>query len=136
MLQNGNSGLKMGVSREAHTQYAYIMEVPPPPRVSVFMLYAAVTSSRKVTQDNFRELEQDVARCMSCQLRAPLDSYSTYRQMRKGTSFFPLPPPPLPKSLNRSGGGGGGRGTFYLEGRPIKNNTDGHSVLHDNCRRI
>ena len=31
MLRNGNSGLKMGVSRAAHTQYAYIMEVPPPP---------------------------------------------------------------------------------------------------------
>ena len=31
MLRNGNSGLQMGVSRAAHTQYAYIMEVPPPP---------------------------------------------------------------------------------------------------------
>ena len=31
MLRNGNSGLKMGVSLAAHTQYAYIMEVPPPP---------------------------------------------------------------------------------------------------------
>ena len=33
MLRNGNSGLKMGISLAAHTQYAYIiMEVPPPPR--------------------------------------------------------------------------------------------------------
>ena len=31
MLRNGNSGLKIGVSLAAHTQYAYIMEVPPPP---------------------------------------------------------------------------------------------------------
>ena len=31
MLQNGNSGLKMGVSRAAHTQYAYIWKYPPPP---------------------------------------------------------------------------------------------------------
>ena len=33
MLRNGNSGLKTGVSssRAAHTQYAYNMEVPPPP---------------------------------------------------------------------------------------------------------
>ena len=33
MLQNGNSGLKMGVSRVAHTQYAYIWKhpLPPPP---------------------------------------------------------------------------------------------------------
>ena len=30
MLRNRHSGLKMGVSRAAHTQYAY-MEVPPPP---------------------------------------------------------------------------------------------------------
>ena len=27
MLRNGNSGLKRGVSRAAHTQYAYIIEV-------------------------------------------------------------------------------------------------------------
>ena len=33
MLRNGNSGLKMGVSRAAHTQYAYIWKYsPPPPR--------------------------------------------------------------------------------------------------------
>ena len=31
MLRNGNSGLKMGVSRAAHTQYAYIWKYPPPP---------------------------------------------------------------------------------------------------------
>ena len=32
MLRTGNLGLKMGVSRAAHTQYAYMyMEVPPPP---------------------------------------------------------------------------------------------------------
>ena len=31
MLRNGNSGLKMGVSRTAHTQYAYIWKYPPPP---------------------------------------------------------------------------------------------------------
>ena len=36
MLRNGNSGLKMGVSRAAHTQYAYIiMEVPPPEGIPV-----------------------------------------------------------------------------------------------------
>ena len=31
MLRNGNSGLKMGVSRAAHTQYAYNWKYPPPP---------------------------------------------------------------------------------------------------------
>ena len=31
MLRNGNSGLKMGVSLAAHTQYAYIWKYPPPP---------------------------------------------------------------------------------------------------------
>ena len=31
LLRNGNSGLKMGVSRAAHTQYAYICKYPPPP---------------------------------------------------------------------------------------------------------
>ena len=32
MLRNGNSGLKMGVSRAEHTQYAYIIwKYPPPP---------------------------------------------------------------------------------------------------------
>ena len=31
MLRNGTSGLKMGVSRAAHTQYAYIWKYPPPP---------------------------------------------------------------------------------------------------------
>ena len=31
MLRNGNSGLKMGVSRAAHTQYAYVWKNPPPP---------------------------------------------------------------------------------------------------------
>ena len=30
MLRSGNLGLKMGISRVAHTHYAY-MEVPPPP---------------------------------------------------------------------------------------------------------
>ena len=30
MLRNGNSGLKMGVSRAAHTQYACIWKYPPP----------------------------------------------------------------------------------------------------------
>ena len=27
MLRNGNSGLKMGVSRAAHTQYAYLSQI-------------------------------------------------------------------------------------------------------------
>ena len=27
----GNLGLKIGVSRAAHTQYAYIWQYPPPP---------------------------------------------------------------------------------------------------------
>ena len=31
MIRNGNSGLKMGVSRAAHTQYAYLWKYPPPP---------------------------------------------------------------------------------------------------------
>ena len=31
MLRNGNLGLKMGISRAARTQYAYIMEVLPSP---------------------------------------------------------------------------------------------------------
>ena len=31
MLRIGKLGLKMGVYRAAHTQYAYIFEVPPPP---------------------------------------------------------------------------------------------------------
>ena len=31
MLRNGNLGLKMGVSRAAHTQYANIWKYPPPP---------------------------------------------------------------------------------------------------------
>ena len=34
MLRNGNSGLKMGASRAAHTQYAYKYP-PPPPRAEV-----------------------------------------------------------------------------------------------------
>ena len=36
MLRNGNSWLKMGVSFAAHTQYAYIMEVTPRPRVKSY----------------------------------------------------------------------------------------------------
>ena len=36
MLRNGNSGMKMGVSRAAQTKYAYIMEVPPPPPRAVY----------------------------------------------------------------------------------------------------
>ena len=31
MFRIGNLGLKMGVSRAAHTQYAYIWKYPPPP---------------------------------------------------------------------------------------------------------
>ena len=31
MLRIKNLGMKMGVSRTAHTQYAYIWKYPPPP---------------------------------------------------------------------------------------------------------
>ena len=31
MLRTGNLGLKMGVSRAAHTQYALYGNTPPPP---------------------------------------------------------------------------------------------------------
>ena len=40
MLRNGNSGLKMGVSRAAHTQYhnmhTYGSTPPPPPEFTAF----------------------------------------------------------------------------------------------------
>ena len=35
MLRTGNLGLKIGVSRGAHTQYAYIWKYPPPPALVV-----------------------------------------------------------------------------------------------------
>ena len=35
MLRIGNLGLKMGVSRAAHTQYAIIWKYPPPPTISL-----------------------------------------------------------------------------------------------------
>ena len=37
MLRNRNLGLKMGVSCAAHTQYAYMEDPPPPPRVFLFL---------------------------------------------------------------------------------------------------
>ena len=39
MLRNGNSGLKMGVSLAAHTQYAYIWKYPPPPPGTYYVTY-------------------------------------------------------------------------------------------------
>ena len=56
MLRIGNLGLKMGVSRAAHTQYAYIWKYPPPPpRVQRYKTLSN-SSSILLTYEMFSEM--------------------------------------------------------------------------------